>query len=94
MAAQGEARMWEAPVVVARPAEEHWVAWETPEVQLSGEIVLPVALLGVGRRTEGVLALQPAGPKGSVEEVVDDQRCSERYLRPGLVVVWADRWYH
>lgn len=70
------------------------MAWETPEVQLLGEFVLPVTLLGVGRRTEGVLALQPAGPRGPVEEVVDEHCGSERHLRLELVVVWADRWYH
>lgn len=70
------------------------MAWETPEVQLLGETVLPVTLLGVGRRTEGVSALQPAGPRGFVEEVADEPSGSERHLRPELVVVWADRWYH
>lgn len=93
LAAQGEARMREAPVAVARPAGEHSVAWGTPEVQLFGEFVLPETLLGVERRTEGVLALQLAGPRGSVE-VVEDQYGSERQLGPELVVVWADRWYH
>lgn len=70
------------------------MAWETPEVQLFGGFVLPESLLGVERRTEGVLALQLAGPRGSVEEVVEDRYGLERHLRPELVVVWADRWHH
>lgn len=70
------------------------MAWETPEDQLPGEFVLPASLLGVGRRTEWVLALQLAGPRGWVEGVVDDQRGSERHSRPELVVVWPDRWHH
>lgn len=87
LAAQCEVRTREALVVVARLAEEHWVAWETPGVQLFGEIVLPATLLGVGPRAEVVLALQLAGPRESVEVVVDGQYGSERHLGPVLVVV-------
>lgn len=62
------------------------MAWETPEVQLFGGFVLPETLLVVERRTEGVLVLQLAGPRGFVE-VVDDQYGSERHLGSELVVV-------
>lgn len=62
------------------------MAWETPEVQLFGGLVLPETLLGVERRTEGVLVLQLAGPREFVE-VADDQYGSERHLGPELVVV-------
>lgn len=93
VAAQVEARTWEALAVVARPAEEHLVAWETLEVQL-GEMALPAAVLGVGRTTEGVSAQQLPGPGRSVEVVVAEQRDSAQHLGPELVVAWADRWFH
>lgn len=93
VAAQGEARTWEALAVVARPAWEHLVAWETLEVQL-GEMVLPAAVLGVGRTTEGVLAQQLPEPGRSVEVVVAEQHDSAQHLGPELVVAWADRWFH
>lgn len=79
LAAQGEARMWEAPVVVARPAGGHLLAWETPEVQLVGGVVRPATRLGVGQMTEGALAPQLAGPMRSVAEVVDGRRGWERH---------------
>lgn len=93
VAAPGEARTWEALAVVAKPAEGHLVAWETLEVLL-GEMVLPAAVLGVGRTTEGVSAQKLPGPGRSVEVVVADQRCLAQHLGPELVVAWADRWFH
>lgn len=79
-AAQGEARKSEAPVVVARPAGEHLVAWERREAQLFVKIDLPATQLGVERKTAGVSLLQLAGPGRPVEAVVEDRCDSARYL--------------
>ena len=94
LAAQGGARMQEVPAVAARPAGEHWVAWETLEVQQLGKVVLLATLPGVGQTTEAVSALQVRELERSVLEVVEEQCDSARHLRLELVVVWADRWYH
>lgn len=86
--------MWEAPVAVARPAEEHWVGEKMLEVLL-GRTALPATVLGAGRMAVGVSAQQQPAPGRSVGAVVaGDQLGSAQHSGPALVVAWADQRFH